>query len=269
MCHIKKAFLMLMGLVIIAECGGCNIFVSEIGLKHTLENALEEKYDEEFECLDVWANGGVSYWGICSPKKNKDIRFKVLFWDDGNILEEGYYDSCVSEKIEKTLKNELNNIFDNFYLHSYFPVPLNSSKTYSYLVERVKEHLFDIEEYVNIADAKWPNSGASISLIICVNSSSPNKLSFEKEYDMLSSIIQKLNNVGIRTYTYLKILPEERYLECIEYLEKKASINSQFDDMVRDYPVCASQTKLNIHFECEGILDELLTKEEYINQRKE
>lgn len=45
---------------------GCG-FYSENQLKQTLENALEAKYDEEFVCLDVWGNGGSSYWGcLCT-----------------------------------------------------------------------------------------------------------------------------------------------------------------------------------------------------------
>ena len=78
---------------------GCG-FHSENQLKQTLENALEDKYDEEFVCLDVWGNGGSSYWGVCAPEKNHDIRFEALFGADGHIAEEGYYAACVAEKIE-------------------------------------------------------------------------------------------------------------------------------------------------------------------------
>ena len=65
---------------------GCG-FHSENQLKQTLENALEAKYDEEFVCLDVWGNGGSSYWGVCAPEKNHDIRFEALFGADGHIAE--------------------------------------------------------------------------------------------------------------------------------------------------------------------------------------
>ena len=37
---------------------GCG-FHSENQLKQTLENALEDKYDEEFVCLDVWTSSSI------------------------------------------------------------------------------------------------------------------------------------------------------------------------------------------------------------------
>ena len=118
----KKILLVLMSAVLMIECCGCGIFISERKLKKVLENALEEKYDEEFECFDVWSNRGDSYWGVCAPEKNHDIRFEALFLSDGKISEityEGYYAACVAEQIEEDVQNELENVFNDFYLHSY------------------------------------------------------------------------------------------------------------------------------------------------------
>ncbi len=268
----KKVLLVLMSLVLMIECCGCGIFISERKLKKSIENALEEKYNEEFECFDVWSNRGDSYWGVCAPEKNHDIRFEALFLSDGKISEitsEGYYAACVAEQIEEDVQNELENVFDDFYLHSYMPVPLYSCENNDIYARNVRSESFDIGAYVEMANEKWKNESPTIALMICVNSSKTNKRGFEEEYDMLSNIILNINKLGMRTFIYLKFIPEKEYFNCIEYLEIRANTDSTFDDMVKDYSVKISNVKLNVHFECEETEYELLTKEEYIKQRKE
>lgn len=246
---------------------GCG-FHSENQLKQTLENALEAKYDEKFVCLDVWGNGGSSYWGVCAPEKNHDIRFEALFGADGHIAEEGYYVACVAEKIEEDVQKELENVFNDFYLHSYMNVPLYSFNETDIYAENVKNESFDIDEYVSYVKEKreWRTS---ITLIILVNSEKPNKLSFEREYQIMSDFCRNIKDHDINPRVYLKFMPKDKYLECIEYLENCANTNSTFDDMVRDYPVKVSEFSLGIRFEFEGDTNTTITHEEYINQRKE
>ena len=242
---------------------GCGIY-PEWYLKHIVENSLEEKYGEEFYCYDVWGDGK----GVCSPEKNHDIRFEVSFHADGKIVEEGYYAACVAEQIEEDVQKELENVFNDFYLHSYMTVPLKSRETNDIYAENVRNESFDIDDYLNLANEKWKET-PSMSFYLCVNTSKSDKLSFEKEYDMLSDIFPKFDNMGIGTIVYLKFMPEKKYLECIEYLETCAYAYSTFEDMVRDYPVKVSDVNLNISFEGENATYVLITKEEYIKQRKE
>ena len=265
----KKLLLILMSAIMIIGGGGCSMFVSESQLKKTLENSLQEKYDEEFSCLDVWSNGGNSYWGVCSPERNHDIRFKSLFLSGGVISFDGYYSACVAEKIEEDVQKKLESVFSDFYLHSYMTVPLVSREVDDIYAENVRNESFDIDEYVNLANEKWKNEAPSMSFYLCVNTSKSDKLNFEREYDMLSDIFPKFDNMGIGTIVYLKFMPEHKYLECIEYLETRAYAYSTFDDMVRDYPVKVSDVNLNISFEGEDATYVLITKEEYIKQRKE
>lgn len=217
---------------------GCG-FYSENQLKQTLENALEAKYDEEFVCLDVWGNGGSSYWGVCAPEKNHDIRFEALFGADGDIANEGYYAACVAEKIEEDVQKELENVFNDFYLHSYMTVPLKSREVDDIYAENVRNESFDIDEYVSYVKEKREGR-TSISLIILVNSEKPNMLSFEEEYQTMSDFCKNIKDHDIYPRVYLKFMPEDKYSECIEYLENCANTNSTFDDMVRDYPVKVS-----------------------------
>ena len=245
---------------------GCG-FYSENQLKQTLENALEDKYDEEFVCLDVWGNGGSSYWGVCAPEKNHNIKFKSLFLTGGKITYEEYYAACVAEQIEEDVQKRLENVFNDFYLHSYMTVPLKSREVDDIYAENVRNKLFDIDEYVNLANEKW-QLRTSISIIILVNNVEPGKISFEEEYNTLSKIFEQINEYGINTIVYLKFIPKEEYSECIRYLETCASTNSTFDDMVRDYNIKVSPYDTNIDFEFEGNTPITITQEEYIKQRR-
>ena len=229
---------------------------------------MEAKYDEEFVCLDVWGNGGSSYWGVCAPEKNHNIKFKSLFLTGGKITYEEYYAACVAEQIEEDVQKRLENVFNDFYLHSYMTVPLKSREVDDIYAENVRNKLFDIDEYVNLANEKW-QLRTSISIIILVNNVEPGKISFEEEYNTLSKIFEQINEYGINTIVYLKFIPKEEYSECIRYLETCASTNSTFDDMVRDYNIKVSPYDTNIDFEFEGNTPITITQEEYIKQRKE
>ncbi len=223
---------------------------------------MEEKYGEEFYCYDVWGGGK----GVCSPKKNRDIRFEVLFHTGGEIVEEGYYAACVAEQIEEDVQKELENVFNDFYLHSCMTVPLKSREVDDIYAENVRNELFDIDEYLNLSNEKWKET-PSMSFYLCINSSSEEKLSLEEEYDNLYDIFTQIEKSGIGTILYVKFLPENVYLQCIDYLETREYPYSTFDDMVRDYPVKISNTTtLFVSFQ-DGKLK--LTKDEYINQRKE
>ena len=244
---------------------GCG-FHSENQLKQTLENALEAKYDEEFVCLDVWGNGGSSYWGVCAPEKNHDIRFEALFGADGHIAEEGYYAACVAEKIEEDVQKELENVFNDFYLHSCMTVPLYSRENDDVYAENVRNELFDIDKYVNLANEKWKDPPC-ISFALCINSSSENKLSFDEEYENLYKIFTQIEKSGIGTIPYIRFLTKNVYSQCTDYFEAGGVIKSTFKDMVRNYPIQISNTTtLFVSFQ-DGKLK--LTKDEYIKQRKE
>lgn len=136
------------------------------------------------------------------------------------------------------------------------------------LKENVRNESFDIDEYVSLVKEKREGR-TSISLIILVNSEKPNKLSFEREYQIMSDFCRNIKDHDINPRVYLKFMPKDKYSECIEYLENCANTNSTFDDMVRDFPVKVSDVDLNISFEGEDATYVLITQEEYIKQRKE
>ena len=147
-------------------------------------------------------------------------------------------------------------------------VPLKSREVDDIYAENVRNESFDIDEYVSYVKEKREGR-TSISLIILVNSEKPNMLSFEEEYQTMSDFCKNIKDHDIYPRVYLKFMPEDKYSECIEYLENCANTNSTFDDMVRDYPVKVSEFSLGIRFEFEGDTNTTITHEEYIKQRKE
>ncbi len=254
-------------IAIVGSFAGCKLVYSKRALKRTITKSLEEKYDEEFVCDDVWQNRGSSFYGVCSPKENHDIRFEALFTDDGDIAFEGYYAACVSEQIEEDVQKQLETVFEDFYLHAYMTVPLWSFEGDDIYAQRVRDQSFDIEDYVESENVKR-ETGTNLTAIILVNDEKNVKWSFEEEYDMLSEIFSEVDNLSVKTRVILKFLPDENYSECIDYLEIRVSPNTSFERELNDYSVKASDRYSNINFEYEGETYVTLFKEDYVNQRK-
>ena len=139
----KKLLLILMSAVMMIGGGGCSMLVSESQLKKTLENSLKEKYGEEFVCLDVWSNGGSSYWGVCCPKDNRELLFETLFSNDGHISYDKYSSTIVSKELANKLYDQLNGIFQEYYVYCYnFGIAddLDTAK-------KIKDDVFFLEDF--------------------------------------------------------------------------------------------------------------------------
>ena len=269
--YLRKFFLVIMIVLIIIMIvifTGYH-FNTDMKLKKTITIALEEKYGEEFICHDIRNNGGNSYFGICSPINNQDIKFETLFFSGGTIKYDEYYSSCVAEKIEDIVDAQLKDIFEDYYLHSYLTLPLKSYESDDTCAENIRNKLIDIETYVNMANKK---SGYApvIMFYLCVNSSEPSKLSFEEEYDILFNIFTKVDELGINSSIVLKFVPEETYKDCTKYLEKCVYVSDTFHLMVEDYPIHnfnLPSLEPFISFD-EDEEKTTLTKKDYISQRK-
>ena len=246
---------------------GCKLIYSKKALKRTITKALEEKYDEEFFCDDVWQNRESTFYGVCSPKENHDIRFEALFTEEGEIAFEGYYGACVSEQIEEDLQDQLETVFEDFYLHAYMTVPLWSFENDDIPAQRVRDQSFDIDEYVESVHEER-EFGPSLSIYVLVNNEKDKKWNYEEEYDMLSEIFSQIDQMDINTIITLKFLPLENYSECIDYLEICVDPNTSFKRELNDFAVKASDRDSDINFEYKGGTYLVLTKEDYVNQRK-
>ncbi|MGN1404238.1 MAG: hypothetical protein ACI4XB_07945 [Ruminococcus sp.] len=85
---------------------------------------------------------------------------------------------------------------------------------------------------------------------------------------MLSEIFSEVDSLGVNTRVILKFLPEENYSECIDYLEICVGPNTSFERELNDFAVKASDRDSDINFEYKGGTYLVLTKEDYVNQRK-
>ncbi len=246
---------------------GCGLN-SESNLKETIEQALEDKYGEEFICHDIRANGGSSYFGVCSPNNHQEIKFTTLFLAGGTITYDGYYSSCVMEKIEEMVAVQLEDVFVDYYIHSYMPLPLVSRDVNDICAENVRNKSFDIDTYINLAKGEDNDEVPVICFVLCVNTSESGRLSAEEEYDALYDIFAEVDSLGVTSSVVLKFVPEEIYADCMEYLENSDSVSDTFNNIVEEYPIDNPNMPSEFFFslaENKGNLT--LTKEEYVNQR--
>ncbi len=76
------------------------------------EEALEEKYGEEFIVHDVWSKSPHDFYATCSPKANEEVVFKAVLWkDDGEIEYDEYVQGIVARQISDKLESELQEYF--------------------------------------------------------------------------------------------------------------------------------------------------------------
>lgn len=167
------------------------------------------------------------------------------------------------------MQNDLEIVFNDFYLHSYMTVPLYSMEDDDIYAQKVRTGSFELDEYIRLASEKRVdlNYTPSISFVVCVNTLAADKISFEEEYDKLFDTFTKIDELGINATIYLKFVPEKVYSECIKYLETYADAGGGFDNITGDYPIKVSNTTLFICFD-ESKDKLFITKENYINQRK-
>ncbi len=258
---------MVMTMIIPFSFVGCNIS-TENELRKVVVASLEEKYGEEFICRDVKANGGASYFAVCSPTNNQGIKFTTLFLTGGTITYDGYYSSCVAEKIEETVNVQLRGIFSEYYLHSYMTSPLRSRESDDIYVENVKRGALDPETYIDLSKNVHDDETPTIVFYLCVNTSGQGKLSFEEEYDALSDIFSEVDTLGMNSSMDLKFVPEEKYADCVEYLEGSDVVYDTLRSTLEQYAINNPNMPSGFFSFAEGKGKLTLTKEEYINQRK-
>ncbi len=88
---MKKIIAAILVLVFALAMSGCVKITYWDGLtkseaRELVENALEEKYGEEFVVKKMYKTGATYYssedlWAECSPKSDSDILFTVQIWN--------------------------------------------------------------------------------------------------------------------------------------------------------------------------------------------
>lgn len=268
----KITILIITCLFAMTALSGCSI-IAEQNEKSLIEDALKERYGEEFVCMKTWNNAADGYYshsfhGLCYPQNNESIKFEILFGEESGILYEGYYAAAIAEQIENNVEKALGNVFSNFYLHTNMTLPLYCFQNTDDSIENVKNDELSVNEYIKKFSEKY-DYNPMITLVLCVDLSKKAKLSYKQEYKELSNIFSEIDKLGISTDVYLNFLPSNKYTECIEYLNNTANIDDYFESITKDYSVRShNENYQNINFDYKGDTYVTITLEDYIRQRE-
>jgi len=266
-----KTFMMI-GVILLSgllNLTGCSKRYSEKELKEIVQVALENKYQEEFICLDVWSSGGEGFQSVCYPKSNRDLLFETICLKDGNLVRDGYAASIVSKEFSEKFDNEVGSS-----LGTHFTYCNNAGNMYDDVTaEKISNGEFTLDYFFSTRLETHNNNELELYYTICFDTSGAGQLSFGDEYDEIINALENIKENANTEYgielSYrmnLYFVPKDIYDDCIDYFEKNAEIRSVFQDMIEGYPV----RKFNrlIKFDV-GLNIFPITKDEYINQREE
>ncbi|MCI8777478.1 MAG: hypothetical protein HFK00_08855 [Oscillospiraceae bacterium] len=230
----KMAAIIIMGVLLITTLGltGCG-FQTKRNLKKVLEKALQGRYNEEFVCLNVWANGGPSYFGVCYPKNNRDLLFEILFIDDGEISYDEYASMLASKELSKELYNQLSEVFQECYIYCYNYKVINDTVT----AEKINSGEFNLDYFFETMHEQ-SDDDLSLYYRICINKESGISATYEEEYKSLNKATQEIMKIGenhgvkLNLTFWLYFLPSDVYKDGIEYFNNHARARSEFEYII-------------------------------------
>ena len=126
---MKRIIAAIMVLVLAVTLSGCKEVPSfmpsywdgltKFGAKEYVQNALRDKYGEEFEVISMGIRSGQYYRelvGTCSPKSEEDIFFRIEANNFGGsrILHDGYVQSLVRQEMKSNIDSVLAKYCDKF-----------------------------------------------------------------------------------------------------------------------------------------------------------
>lgn len=160
--------------VFVLIISGCSMSESNIAKK-----ALKEKYNEDFVVVgtyggSIFPGDTSSFYAICYPKKDKELKFETLINYDGSVLY-GYPEGQLARDIKSVFDKELKKCISNYALL----VELSS-------INENYESGIDLQDYIN--------NNRTIANIILVIDASEN-INLENLYSVLQNIYNPFYNL--------------------------------------------------------------------------
>ncbi len=191
--HIKKILLTITALTLILSMhSGCGMFTN---YKAIAEQALEDKYGEEFVCHSTWDEGTKYCYAKLSPKFNENMKFEATISIDGHIIADEYIEKVVAEMCMDSMKDYLNDIGSKYTYYT-------SINDYNDIFSSRND--VTIESYFTQDDIIYP----SFALAICFSNEYIISTNYENEYHTIISMLsddelEHLQDVSIRLFLYL------------------------------------------------------------------
>lgn len=251
---------------------GCKRMNAESKLKLMIENALKEKYKEEFECIQVYGkNPSGTYNAICFPQNKEELMFDATIYPNGELGYDCYPNSIAAKYLSKAFDDELEDIWGRHFTYCYRKSGLIDDEETAC---KIADGNFTFEYYLkHINETYSANNSTLAYYTICVDSSKIN-VSYGDEWDSISNALDNVYEIGLscgaNLYFIMNIyfVPPELYDDCMNYFKNNAEVRSNLREMIEGYPEREHQRC--IAFSINKDKDKFSpTKEEYVKLRKE
>ncbi len=110
---------------------GCKGMVTEGKMKSMIEKALEEKYNEEFECIRILPNQNPSgsYDCVCCPINNKELKFEARMHTNGQYDGDHYPTSIAARELSILFDDTLGDIWGEHFTYAYSSLGIDDDET--------------------------------------------------------------------------------------------------------------------------------------------
>ena len=249
---------------------GCKGVVTKNKLKSMIEDGLKEKYNEEFECIDILPNQNVSgsYTGVCYPTNDKELMFEASVYTDGFSDGDYYPASIAARELSRTFDYALGDIWSNHFTYAYSSRGIHDDET----AQKIINNEFTLDYFIQRSGNETENEKSmQVTYKIFVDTTN-SSVSYGDEWDAILKALDYVHEVGLASNTdlyfrlWICFVPTDIYNKCIKYFEKNATVRSNLEDIVTE---SNAKNQRIINFDVGSQVWTPLTKEEYIKLREE
>ena len=251
---------------------GCKGVTTESKLKSMLENALREKYNEEFKCIQIYGhNQSNSTNGTCYPINDRTLMFDAAINYDGTLNYDCYPNSIAGKLLSNAFDNAIGDIWEHHFTYCYRRSGLIDDEE---TARKIADGNFTLEYYLKHINETYTADKSTLAYYtICVDSSKINA-SYDEEWDSIFDALNSVYEIGLSygadLYFTMNIyfVPPELYDDCMNYFNDNAEVRSNLKEIIEGYP--EKEHHRCIVFNVNKDKNEFSpSKEEYVELRKE
>ncbi len=158
---------------------GCGMFTN---YKAIAEQALEDKYGEEFICYSTWDEGGNDYFAKLAPAYDEGMKFMAAIdTKDKSCYYDKYIEAVVGQQVADIVYQEMDEIWSEYYVR----VAINGQG-----LEIADTNHLSIESYYS-AISDYSRSDQPFVKIV-INGDKNTNQQYDNEYKALLSIIERI-----------------------------------------------------------------------------
>ena len=174
--------------LMLSLCSGCGMFTN---YKAIAEQALEDKYGEEFICYSTWDEGGDDYLAKLAPAYDESMKFMAAIdTKDKSCYYDKYIEAVVGKQVADIVYQEMDDIWSEYYVR----VAINGQG-----LDITKTDNLSIESYYTYfeySEADRPH------IEIVINDDQNCDIDYALEYEKLLKIAYQLPVEDVSYYLY-------------------------------------------------------------------